>query len=228
MMKRLLSYILLSLAKKQVNFQNYKLASMFINLAIKLYPSIHSYNLAGFLNIKTNQLNEALNYLNKSIDLFENIEAYVGMSDVMMLKENFEGAIQYSKKILEIDPKSEIANFGLVVSYTKMQKYDKAEKIALTIQDSKMYGLKVKIILIKIYLQQGKLNLAKDIIDAIGIKPETKNISIYYLAEYYYLKGEIAKAKEQIDIVKNMLKKDEEFIELKDRIYMEYFNEEKI
>ncbi|MFW5995808.1 MAG: tetratricopeptide repeat protein [Halanaerobiaceae bacterium] len=163
-------------------------------ISILFNENYNNLNLKGLIYLKQNKYDKSYSCLKKSLNKGDNFEGYLGLAEIYHQKDKFQKAIKYCKKALQFSNKdNKYACFLLALLYYKMEDYNKAEEILLNLQVE--FWLQAKVLLIKIYLENKKINKAKKVINEMLNENEYKDIGKYFLAYYHFEQNNLEKAK---------------------------------
>ena len=116
----------------KINKQDYENAQKDLKKIITIDSSnSKAFYLLGIINLKINNIEEAIEYFQKALALNQSIEYLFAYSEALIKNNLFVEAQNSYKKILNIDNKNEPAIVNLAYSYLLTYNYSEAEKYYL-------------------------------------------------------------------------------------------------
>lgn len=135
----------------------------------------------GRLLIKKGRLDEALSYLKKGIELNQDdFRAYSLLGDIHFKRKEFEKAIVLYKESLNLESEGVSALKNLGICYWKKQNMDKARKRLRKAVRLDPFQLKIRFLLIHIYVRKNLFYRAKrEIVNCFKILPVYTKINFF-------------------------------------------------
>ena len=154
------------------------------------------------VNIKSNQLNDAMRNCNKLIKLFPKNSYLFNLGGLILQNGlKIKSSIEYFKKSLEFDPKNSAAKNNIANSYKAIGKFDLAENIFKDLLREDPNNLKCLYNYGNLKQQIGDNKSAINFYEK-ALKIEPKNIRVLFtIAHCYQSLGNFDKAKQQLSKV---------------------------
>lgn len=187
--------------KVNENITDFELAELSIDEREKSAKVLHQQAIRLIESKDFKRAEKKLRLAVKYVDYYENI--LYTLSNLLYDQQQYAESIKFLEKSLIIDPENENAQLLIGANYLKMQRYDEAKSIFMSVANTNPESFEANFNLGIIYQKSNSYILAKDFFEkAVKIKPD--NIEAHY--EYgvsLYKSGDWERAKEQYQFLNN-------------------------
>ena len=184
-------------ADTAINLGKYQLAIKLVSKILTSLPTdARAYSIMAIANAYLQKYELAEEQIRISLSFSPENELYLGIiTQIFVLKTDYNSAIKTAESILAINPKNEVALYCITISLSKLKQYKKAEKFIIYLLKLAPTDAHYHCALADIYAETKRYNLAeKSYLESLRLNPlyETalNNYAIFLYANNRKCKNE--------------------------------------
>ncbi len=181
---------------KYVAMGDYEKANSAFKEVLKLDPNnAPSFYELAKIYYKTGQVNDALNYAKRSVDIApENVYFELLFADILTYANYYDEAVKTYQKIISIDPQNRDAYYQLAFIFEKQNNYPEALKVFEDLISKMGEDEQVLLEMQRLFIMQNKPEEAIEVLLKLHkMNPEAPQY-LYMLTEAYQVTGQVEEA----------------------------------